>query len=319
MNASRLMACTLLSLFTSVSARPVLSHLSPQRISIDKADLAFLIIFAIINFLLLCHAAFALFYKRTPDQDYRFRVPFVLIMVLTLLTSIVAFVIGAIVESRVESNSVFSPGTYAALNFTEQVTPIYLYTGLFLLLVYRRSAQILPGTGQVAGFTAFGLIEGVVVGVLLLFMLASAIARSAIFGMPPHKITPDLIILSDNLYHPFLAASIVITFIIGFDSIFLWKNRDEASSPRHLYLFDNNVLLPMAAVIGPLLIVRILFDLAYDVVLSRYVAQIDSYGIALASLLINGSTQLVVIALALMFGFPLFGRKIVHGKEGRAA
>ncbi|KAF8633905.1 hypothetical protein AX17_004336 [Amanita inopinata Kibby_2008] len=326
-SASRLVACTLLllSLPSTVFARAgstalrghgnILDYVDGKPTSFDKANLAFFIIFAIISFLLLCHAAFALFYKRTADQDYRFRVPFILIMVLTLLTMIISFVMGAIVESRIELESVFSPGTYAVLGFMEQVTPVFLYAGLFLLLAYRRNARISPGTGQPVGLTTFGLVEGVVVSVLLLFMLACAIGRTAIIAIPFDEFTQGVINVYNDLYHPYLAVFIALTLLIAFDSIFLWVNRNEARSPRQLILFDNSVLFPMAALIWPLLMIRVLYELADDVALSRYNTQVNFDGILLAAILIRGSTQVIVIALALMFGFPLFKRNVGHVQE----
>ncbi|KAF8635785.1 hypothetical protein AX17_003852 [Amanita inopinata Kibby_2008] len=308
MNASRLMACTLLlSLPSTAFARPGDTALIR---SIDKANLVSLLIFAVISFLQLGHAAFALFYKRTAEQDYRFRVPFVLIMVLTLSTSIIGFVVEAVIEFQIKFGTRLNHGVYAAAGFMEEVALILLYAGLLLLLAYRRSAQISPRTGQPVGFTTFGLIEGFVVGILLLFMLVYAIARAAIPGMPLHKHTHDLSILSNSLYRSFLAVSIVLALIIGFDSISLWVKRDEASSPFHLVLFDNNVLLPMAALIWPLLMVRALFDLAGYLVLSFHITLATYSSILLARLLTRGSTQVIVIALALMFGFSLFKRNI---------
>ncbi|KAF8629582.1 hypothetical protein AX17_005466 [Amanita inopinata Kibby_2008] len=325
-NASRLVACTLLllSLPITVFARAglttlhgygnILSHLNPQPVqSVHEANLAIRIIFAAISFLQLWHAAFALLYKRTPEQDYRLRVPFVFIMVLTLLTSIIAFVITFVTDYQ----GLFAPLLTAVLSFMEGMTPIFLYAGLFLLLAYRRSAQISPGTGQPVGFTAFGLSEGFIVGVLLLFMVAFNIANTAIIATPFDRITPDLNNLSENLYHPYLAASIALVFIIGIDSISLWVNRDDGSSPRQLLLFDNNVLLPMAAVIWPLLMVSVLFELADDITLSLFITQIDINDISFAGLLISGSTQIFTIAFALMFGFPVFKRNVGHVWEGK--
>ncbi|KAF8635783.1 hypothetical protein AX17_003850 [Amanita inopinata Kibby_2008] len=330
MNASHLMACTLLllSLPTTVFARAsrtalhghgnVLDDLNPPITPFEIVYSALLIIFATISFMQLSHAAFVLFYKRTAEQDYRFRVPFILIMILTLLTSIIEFVLEAVNQYQVfftQSNS--TPGTIAVLTFMGDVGPILLYGGLLLLLAYRRRAQISPGTGQPVGFTAFGLVESVVVGVLLLFMLATTIAHTVIFGTPLDRITPDMFNLSANLYRPYLAASIVLTLLIGFDSISLWVKRDEDSSPRHLVLFDNNVLLPMAAVIWPLLMVSVLFNLATVVVLSLQITFATFRDITLAGLLIGGSTQVIVIAFALMFGFPVFKRNVGHVWEGK--
>ncbi|KAF8633859.1 hypothetical protein AX17_004211 [Amanita inopinata Kibby_2008] len=300
---------------------------------IETALLAFFFIFGFITIAQLFLSFLFLVLRRIPNHNYRLRVPFILLSLAPTLVSLLAsYILAAIIwsQSRVETLTL-TTGVYAAAGFTENLAPVFLYAGLLFLLAHRTSARVSPSRGRLS---TWGTLGWVVVGKMLAFMTLCCVALAAIealvmnlsthlgdgvgLGLDGEDTNPLLLTVNRLqtayrvIYGIYLGVYCLLTGVMVGVAAWLWKSRrcDSVDSPREWVVFDYNVLRPLVFVISPLLIVRALFEIADEVAAGHkaFAIQIDFESLSLASLLIEGLTQAVVIAVALLFGYPVLGR-----------
>jgi amino acid transporter len=113
----------------------------------EAAVFALYIIFAVSTVSQVFKALSAL-RKRLPDEDYPRRIPYILLILLVILTLITTYSLGAVIQLQTNNlnitlTSVDWRTVLAMLGFTRTLAHVFLYAGLLLLLDYRSTIQAL--------------------------------------------------------------------------------------------------------------------------------------------------------------------------------
>ncbi|PFH48477.1 hypothetical protein AMATHDRAFT_5777 [Amanita thiersii Skay4041] len=268
----------------------------------EAAIFSFFIVFSVFTFYQLIMAFTGMVGRRKEGEDFARRRPFMVVLFLSTAALLVTYVLGAVIYSH--PNTYFAPGVNAIFGLTQELGTEFLYTAFFILLMYRGSAQLSRFTGAPVGTSTAGTISRVVVFALLFIMLASTVVRTVMGAIV--RVTDDLRLAYNALYHVYIGIYSILTFVILVASILLWKNRDPTYTTHELSLWDTNVLRRIMVICAPVLLIRALFEISTDIITSHkeFYAQVSRLGLFIASEIIDGVTYLWVIYVALGFGIP---------------
>jgi len=156
------------------------------------------------------------------------------------------------------------------------------------------------------GTNATGVVTRIVASVLLFVMLVAAIICQAVLSYINVPDSP-LIKVANAFFYLYLAAYEVLTIFIVALSAWLWKKRDPQNSSPTLNRFDSNVIYAILMIICPVMVIRALFELAIEIAVAHpsYVSRINIFGVNLATVMIEGTTQFIIFTAAFFLGFPL--------------
>jgi hypothetical protein len=215
--------------------------------SMDAAIFAMYIIFAVFTAFQV-FTAFSALRKRLPDEDYPRRIPYILLILLVVLTLISTYSLGAVIQSQANNITVTSVDwntVLAMLGFTRTLAHVFLYAGLLLLLDYRSTIQALQYGHERS--KQFVITLRCVGGLFLLLMLVCEIARVIIsstdsltwyLGEPQ----PSAVRAYIALYHLFIASYVITTIVICAASTILWTNSRPAESQYDWVMYDTHVI-----------------------------------------------------------------------------
>jgi hypothetical protein len=213
--------------------------------SVDTATFAFYILFAVLTAFQVLRA-FAALRTRQRDEDYPRRIPYLLIILLGVLSLISTYSLGAVVQSRVNAVTVTSDSrtVLGMLNFTRNLAHLFLYAGLLLLLDYRSTIQALQyGHARSKHFViALRCVGGLFFLLMLVCVIARVIIRSTdsltwYLGEPQ----PLAVRAYIALYHLFIASYFISTILICGAAIILWMNRRPSESQYDWVMYDTHV------------------------------------------------------------------------------
>lgn len=158
----------------------------------------------------------------TPQEDFRHRKPFISLALMSTITLLASYCLGAIIiVSRFDGSQFSVPQfAYSVYEFTKEASIELFYAGLLLLLAYRGSAQ---ATYQ----RRFGL--------LFLLGMAFCSVSKAVISATASKSKWQM--ASSALY---LTLYLITTFFLLFWSVQLRRSA-QLKAPREVYLFDANV------------------------------------------------------------------------------
>jgi hypothetical protein len=216
----------------------------------EAAVFALYIIFAVFTVPQVFKALSAL-RKRLPDEDYPRRIPYILLILLVILTLITTYSLGAVIQLQTNNlnitlTSVDWRTVLAMLGFTRTLAHVFLYAGLLLLLDHRSTIQALQYHDGRERSKQFVIALRCVGGLFLLLMLVCEIARVIIsstdsltwyLGEPQ----PSAVRAYIALYHLFIASYAITTILICAASIILWTNRRPAESQYDWVMYDTHV------------------------------------------------------------------------------
>jgi len=272
---------------------------------IQGAAFGLSILFALLTLLQLLCAFIMLVAGRRPESDFRGRVPFFGLIMLSLIWLLISFVLNAITISQIDLPTIFlTNAVYFASDFAEVASPVFMYAGLVFLLFQRDAVEEKSGAPE--GANTVGIVTRIVAGVLLFIMLAAAIIYAAVFSRVANNVGP-LINVVNGMYHLYIAAYLVLTVLIVVVSFLLWRQRDYQSPFHSLRRFDANVISPILIVICPILVIRALFELAVDVATAHpaFLSRINILVLEVATIVIEGLTQFIIFCVTFFLGFTL--------------
>ena len=205
------------------------------------------ILFAFLTLLQLGCAFILLVVRRRPESDYRGRVPFLGLIVLSLIWLLIFFVLNTMTTSQIDLQTIsLTNAVYFVSDLAEMASPVFMYAGLVFLLFQRDAVERLSDnpvegkSGVPGGANTTGMITRIVAGVLLFVMLAAAIIYVGVYSRAFNNVGP-LIDVVNGMYHLYIAAYLVLTALIVVVSFLLWKQRDDHTPSHSLRRFDANV------------------------------------------------------------------------------
>jgi hypothetical protein len=212
--------------------------------SVDSATFSFYIIFAVLTILQALQALGALG-KRRAEEDFRRRVPFILLTFFGIISQTATYSLDALLQSQTNEVTLTSLNFVVAdtmLSFVHALTHVFLYSALLLLLDYRSTIQALQY--QHSKSKIFVIALRVVSAILLLLMFVCTLARAILgttqsmayyYGQQP----PLAARAYEALDHLFVGCYIITTAAICGASLVLWLNKLD--SQHDWVLFDTNV------------------------------------------------------------------------------
>lgn len=239
--ASRALSIVLLLVIhaTHISARkpsgttnPISLHLD----SIESATFAFYVFFTLLTLLQALRAVGAL-RKRSAEDNFPRRVPFILLIFLSILSLLATHSLDAILESQINGITLtsFNFAVFNAMSrFVHALTYIFLYAALLLLLDYRNGHS---------KSMSFVIVFRVVSAALLSIMLLSAVARAIVGSTQSMSYSYDQQppLAEQALYHLFLACDFLLTMVICGLCIVLWMTKHLVDSQNDWLPFDTSV------------------------------------------------------------------------------
>ncbi|KAK2467253.1 hypothetical protein APHAL10511_000802 [Amanita phalloides] len=231
-----------------------------------------------------------------PEEDYRHRKPFIFLILMAAITLLVSYSLGALITVSRFDGSQFGipPSVYVVYDFAKELSIVLLYAGLVLLLAYRGSVH--------------AAYQHTIALAVLFCMVLCSIAR-ALIPYPTLRPRPEWRTASDVLFQIYSALYFFITpFIIVWSVRLHQKCLSAASSgrtkpSREEYLFDTNVLRRIV-LMTPWLAVRAFFSLMiYALIHHTPITTPFSWeSLTLASVVVEGMTNFIVIAISLGLG-----------------
>jgi hypothetical protein len=233
--------------------------------SVDTATFSFYLIFCLLT-LFQTLKALAILGKRRPGEDYPRRKPFIILMILGILTLVAMYSLGAVIQSQANGITLMSLNLDTALSmltFTGTLIHVFFYAGLLVLLDYRSTIQALQyGHRRSKQFViVLRWVGGLFLLLMFICIIAGVIIRSTknltyYLGDPEPSATRAY----DALYHLFIASYLVTTTVICGTSIILWTNRRSPESQYDWAMYDEHVS-PILFFIFPALLYFIFFDM----------------------------------------------------------
>ncbi|KAF8633860.1 hypothetical protein AX17_004209 [Amanita inopinata Kibby_2008] len=324
---------------TNIITVATIANNPPRNARLEHALLYFNIFFAVLLTLpQLIRTLLALGvarHKPDPDENYAHRRPFLLLILFTTCALLASYATGAAVAVSQFEGTTFMVGraVNAMQVFSNEAASEALYAGLLGLLVYRASVQYSPSSSfsppsppasspapspwpWPARKGLNGRTRTISIALLLLTMVICSTTRAVIdstvaVGVKDNILSSRWWTASSALYHVYLGIYLILTFVIVVWSTLLWKN-DRACfsnlqpSSLELYLFDNNVLRRIVELISPFIAIRALFKLVSDIIVNHedLTSKTSTLGLELATVIIEGGTFFIVVAVALRFGCP---------------
>jgi hypothetical protein len=213
--------------------------------SVDTATFAFYLIFCVLTSLQTLRALVTLS-KRRPGEEYPRRIPFIVLMILGMLTLVAMYSLSAVIQSQVNDITLSSTSLDMALTmltFTGTLVHVFFYAGLLVLLDHRSTIQAIQyGHSRSRQFVAaLRWVGGLFLLLMLICVIASVIIRSTnsltyYFGDPEPLATRAY----NALYHLFIASYLVTTVVICGASIILWTNRRTSESQYEWVIYDEH-------------------------------------------------------------------------------
>jgi len=162
--------------------------------------------------------------RGTPEEDFRHRKPFIFLALMSMITLVASYCLGAVIAvSRFDGSEFSVPqSAYSLYEFTKEASIELFYAGLLLLLAYRASAQ-----------ASYQRRLGSLFLVIMVFCSVSNAVISATASVP------KLQMASSTLSQMYFALYFFTTFFLLFWSIQLRRCGQKA--PREVYLFDTNM------------------------------------------------------------------------------
>lgn len=236
--------CASASAISDIPSKLKARQFSPESATlvlspIQGAAFGLSILFALLTLLQLGCAFIMLAMRRGPESDYRGRVLFFGLIILSLIWLLIYFVLNAITTSQLDLQTIpLTNAVYFVSDFAEVASPVFMYAGLVFLLFQRDAVEGKSGAPEGANTT--GMVIRIVAGVLLFIMLAAATIYAGVLSRVVNNVGP-LINVVNGIYHLYIAAYLVLTTLIVVVSFLLWRKRDDQNPSHSLRRFDANV------------------------------------------------------------------------------
>ncbi|KAF8989409.1 hypothetical protein BDQ17DRAFT_1434458 [Cyathus striatus] len=275
--------------------------------SFNTALFSFYVLFAFIAAIQTLQSLRLLFQRdgRTPHYLVNSGIPFRVLLVLTTMTLVASYVMGAIFVAvdLAEDNFVynFTPGFYTCLDFLPQLADIFFFGGLLILIHHRALLN------QIAYSKGKAILDGV----QILLLLICAVSTAGINTAPVTRFNLNTVRDAYSAFTHLYVAFYVLTAINIVATTTFVRQKS-----RHLIAPDQ-MLRSIALFICPWIAIRATYKIIYDILIWSTSSQvIDFSALRLATLIILGFTFAFMIGVAVRLGLQPKVRAVHQQQPG---